>query len=343
MLGFLRSSRRGDIGIDLGTANTLVYARDRGVVANEPSVVAISETPTGKTQVLAVGEEARQMVGRTPAKIRAIRPMRSGVIGDFDAVEQMISFFIRRLSGRRFARPAVAISVPHGATPVERRAVIDAGLAGGARDVALVDEPMAAAVGAGLPVNEPRGSMVIDFGGGTTEAAVTSLGGIVCGINCEVGGFDLDAAVAAYIKRAYNVAVGEFTAEAIKLEIGAAIPPTGSEERSMEVKGLDLMEGIPRAVQVRETEIAECLAEPVWRIVKGVHDVLEQVPPELASDIVESGIVLTGGGALLRRMDQLLREETGLKVIVAEEPLLTGVCGVGKMLDQFESIRADSA
>jgi rod shape-determining protein MreB len=343
MLSFFRSGKRGDIGIDLGTANTLVYARDRGVVVNEPSVVAVSETPTGKTQVLAVGEEARQMVGRTPAKIRAIRPMRSGVIGDFDAVEQMIAYFIRRLSGRRFARPAVAISVPHGATPVERRAVIDAGLAGGARDVALVDEPMAAAVGAGLPVNEPRGSMVIDFGGGTTEAAVTSLGGIVCGINCEVGGFDLDAAVAAYIKRAYNVAVGEYTAEAIKLQIGAAIPPSSGEERTMEVKGLDLMEGIPRAVQVRESEIAECLAEPVWRIVKGVHDVLEQVPPELAADIVESGIVLTGGGALLRRMDQLLREETGLAVTVAEDPLLTGVHGVGRMLDRFDSIRAASA
>ena len=316
LLGFLSS----DIAIDLGTANTLVYVRGRGIVLNEPSVVAIS-TYHGKTQVLAVGDEAKLMLGRTPGNIQAIRPLRDGVIADFDTAEHMIKHFIRKVHNRRaFASPQVIICVPSGSTAVERRAIQESALSAGARRVFLIEEPMAAAIGAGLPVTEPTGSMVVDIGGGTTEVAVISLAGIVYARSVRVGGDKMDEAIIAYIRRNHNLLVGESSAERIKKEIGTACAPEDGEGRSMEIKGRDLMNGVPKELIITQRQIAESLAEPVSAIVDAVKMALENTAPELAADIVDKGIVMTGGGALLGNLDLVLRHATGLPVSIADDP-----------------------
>ena len=310
ILGFLSN----DIAIDLGTANTLVYVKGRGIVLNEPSVVAI-ETIRGKARVRAVGVDAKMMLGRTPGNIQAIRPLRDGVIADFDIAEHMIKHFIRKVHNRRaFARPQVIICVPSGSTPVERRAIQDAAMSAGARNAYLIQEPMAAAIGAGLPVSEPTGSMVVDIGGGTTEVAVISLGGIVYARSVRVGGDKMDEAIIAYIRRNHNLLVGESSAERIKKEIGTACPPEDGEGRTMQIKGRDLMNGVPKELVITQRQIAESLAEPVSAIVEAVKMALENTAPELAADIVDKGIVMTGGGALLGNLDLVLRHATGLPV-----------------------------
>ena len=328
-----------DMAIDLGTANTLVYLKGQGIVLNEPSVVAIAES-RGKNQLLAVGEEANRMIGRTPGNIRAIRPLSEGVIADFDIAEQMIKHFIRKAYKRRsFARPQVVISISFGATPVERRAIQEAAIAAGARRVFLIEEPMAAAIGAGLPVTEPTGSMVVDIGGGTTEVAVLSLGGIVYGRSVRAGGFLLDESISLYLRRTHNLLIGEATAERIKIEIGSACPPEDGEGRLMGVKGRDLVQGVPREVAISELQIAESLAEPVGTIVEAVKLALQQTPPELAADIVDKGIVLTGGGALLGNLDFVLRQATGLAVSIADEPLSCVVLGTGRCLEEMKTLK----
>ena len=327
----------GDLAIDLGTANTLVYVKGEGIVLNEPSVVAIVDNGE-KKKVLAVGEEANRMIGRTPGNIRAIRPMRSGVIGDFEVAQFMIKHFIRKAYPKRsFANPRVIVSVPSGATQVERRAIQEAAENSGARRVSLIEEPMAAAIGAGLPVDEPSGSMIVDIGGGTTGVAVISLGGIVTSITLRIAGYRLDEVIAAYIRRAHNVAIGEATAERIKIEVGSALAPNNGEGRITEIKGFDLFRGVPRAFPISEEEIAECLAEPVSAIVETVKQALEQTAPELSADISDKGIVLTGGGALLGHLDVVLRYATGLPVTIAEDPLTCGALGAGRVLEQIES------
>ena len=334
LLGFLSS----DIAIDLGTANTLVYVKGHGIVLNEPSVVAIS-TYKGKQQVLAVGEEAKQMLGRTPGNIQAIRPLRDGVIADFDTAEHMIKHFIRKVHHRRaFASPQVIICVPSGSTAVERRAIQESALSAGARRVFLIEEPMAAAIGAGLPVTEPTGSMVVDIGGGTTEVAVISLAGIVYARSVRVGGDKMDEAIIAYIRRNHNLLVGESSAERIKKEIGTACPPEDGEGRSMEIKGRDLMNGVPKELLITERQIAESLAEPVSAIVEAVKMALENTAPELAADIIDKGIVLTGGGALLGNLDLVLRHATGLPVSIAENPLSCVALGSGRALEEMRTL-----
>jgi rod shape-determining protein MreB len=329
-----------DMAIDLGTANTLVYVKGRGIVLDEPSVVAIADV-RGKKQVLAVGEEAKMMLGRTPGNIQAIRPLRDGVIADFEVAEEMIKHFIRKVHSRRgFARPMIIVCVPSGSTAVERRAIQESAENAGAHKVLLIEEPMAAAIGAGLPVTEPSGSMIVDIGGGTTEVAVISLGGIVYSRSVRVGGDKMDEAIISYIRRNHNLLIGESSAERIKMDIGAAAPPYDSEDGPYrEVKGRDLMNGVPREVLVSQRQIADSLAEPVAAIVEAVKVALENTPPELASDIVDKGIVLTGGGALLYRLDQVLRDATGLPVVVAEDALQCVALGTGRALEETKRLR----
>ena len=329
-----------DMAIDLGTANTLVYVKGKGIVLNEPSVVAIEEY-RGKKQVLAVGNEAKQMLGRTPGNINAIRPLRDGVIADFEIAEEMIKYFIRKVHNRRtFASPMVIVCVPSGSTAVERRAIQESAEAAGARKVWLIEEPMAAAIGADLPVTEPTGSMVVDIGGGTTEVAVLSLGGIVYARSVRVGGDKMDAAIISYIRRNHNLLVGEGSAERIKKEIGSACAPDAGEGRTIEIKGRDLMNGVPKEIIITERQVAESLSEPVSQIVEAVKVALEHTAPELAADIVDKGIVLTGGGALLTNLDQVLRNATGLPVSISEDPLACVVKGTGKALDEMSRLRS---
>ncbi len=338
MLGLLSA----DMGIDLGTANTLVYVKGRGIVLNEPSVVAIGTSKaTGKKQVLAVGDEAKLMLGRTPDGIRAIRPLRDGVIADFEVAEEMIKHFIRKVHNRRsFASPQIVICVPSGSTPVERRAIQESAESAGARRVYLIEEPMAAAIGAGLPVTEPSGSMVVDIGGGTTEVAVLSLGGIVYARSVRVGGDKMDEAVINYIRRYHNLLVGESSAERIKKEIGCACPPLdGGEGRLLEIKGRDLTNGVPKEILISERQVAEALSEPVTQIVEAVRVALENTAPELAADIVDKGIVLTGGGALLKNLDLVLRQATGLPVSVADDPLSCVALGTGRALEELDTLK----
>ncbi|MFA6279825.1 MAG: rod shape-determining protein [Bdellovibrionales bacterium] len=335
LLGLLSA----DMGIDLGTANTLVYVKGRGIVLNEPSVVAIA-TSRGKRQVLAVGDEAKLMLGRTPGNIQAIRPLRDGVIADFEVAEEMIKHFIRKVHNRRsFANPQIIICVPSGSTAVERRAIQESAESAGARRVFLIEEPMAAAIGAGLPVTEPTGSMVVDIGGGTTEVAVLSLGGIVYSRSVRVGGDKLDEAIINYIRRYHNLLIGESTAERIKKEIGSASPPEDGEGRVSEIKGRDLMYGVPKEIVITERQIAESLSEPVSAILEAVKVALENTAPELAADIVDKGIVLTGGGALLRNLDLVLRHATGLPVSVAEDPLSCVALGTGRALEEMHVLK----
>ncbi|MDP6772948.1 MAG: rod shape-determining protein [Rhodospirillales bacterium] len=335
LFGFLSA----DMAIDLGTANTLVYVKGRGIALNEPSVVAIAEM-RGKKQVLAVGEEAKQMLGRTPGNITAIRPLRDGVIADFEVAEEMIKHFIRKVHNRRsFASPLVIICVPSGSTAVERRAIQESAESAGARRVFLIEEPMAAAIGAGLPVTEPTGSMVVDIGGGTTEVAVLSLGGIVYSRSVRIGGDKMDEAIIGYIRRNHNLLVGEASAERIKEHIGSACPPEDGEGRTMDSKGRDLMNGVPKELILSERQIAESLAEPVGAIIEAVKVALEHTAPELAADIVDKGVVLTGGGALLSNMDFVLRHATGLPVSLADDPLSCVVLGTGRALEEMKKLK----
>ena len=335
IFGFLSA----DMAIDLGTANTLVYVKGKNIVLNEPSVVAIVELK-GKKQVLAVGNEAKQMLGRTPGNIQAIRPLRDGVIADFEIAEDMIKYFIRKVHNRRsFASPLIVICVPSGSTAVERRAIQESAEAAGARKVFLIEEPMAAAIGAGLPVTEPTGSMVVDIGGGTTEVAVLSLGGIVYARSVRVGGDKMNEAIIAYIRRNHNLLVGEGSAERIKEEIGSACPPEEGEGPTMEIKGRDLMNGVPKELVLSERQIAESLAEPISQIIEAVKGALEHTAPELAADIVDKGIVLTGGGALLTNMDYVLRYATGLPVSIADLPLQCVAMGTGRAMEEMKKLR----
>ena len=335
LFGFLSA----DMAIDLGTANTLVYVKGRGIVLNEPSVVAIAEVK-GKQLVLAVGEEAKQMLGRTPGNIRAIRPLRDGVIADFEVAEEMIKYFIRKVHNRRsFASPLVIICVPSGSTAVERRAIQESAESAGARKVLLIEEPMAAAIGAGLPVTEPTGSMVVDIGGGTTEVAVLSLGGIVYSRSVRVGGDKMDEAIIGYLRRNHNLLVGEASAARVKEEIGSACPPEKGEGRLMDIKGRDLMNGVPKELIISERQVAESLTEPVSAIIETVKVALEHTAPELAADIVDKGIVLTGGGALLGNLDFVLRHATGLPVSLADDPMTCVVLGTGRALEEMRRLK----
>lgn len=325
-----------DLAIDLGTANTLVYLRGKGIVCNEPSVVVYKRDDK---RIIAVGAEAKRMLGKTPQNVVAIRPVKEGVIADFDATGEMLKYFIKKVHDRKtFIAPRIVIGVPSGITQVEQRAVKDAAQASGAREVYLIEEPMAAAVGVGLPVSEPSGNIIVDIGGGTTDVAVISLGGIVYSKAVRVAGDKMDEAIISYLKRKYNVLVGERTAEQIKIEIGSAFK-MDSQQRTMEIKGRDLLSGVPKSVVITEDEIREALKEPVSFIVDTVKTTLENTPPELAADIVDRGIVLAGGGALLRGLDRLISEETGVPVIVADDPLTAVVRGAGKMLDDMELLR----
>ena len=322
-----------DMAIDLGTANTLVYVRGRGIVLNEPSVVAL-ETVNGKKVVRAVGNDAKMMMGRTPGNIEAIRPLRDGVIADIEVAEDMIKHFIKKVHSTKFGRyPEIVICVPSGSTKVERRAIRDAASNAGASQVYLIEEPMAAAIGAGMPVTEPLGSMVVDIGGGTTEVAVLSLRGIAYTSSVRVGGDKMDEAIVSFIRRNYNLLIGESTAERIKKELGTAIVPAKGEGKAIYVKGRDLINGIPKEILINEEQIAEALAEPVDAIIEAVRLALENTAPELAADIVDHGIVLTGGGALLHGLDIAIREATGLHVSVAEDPLTCVALGTGKALE----------
>ena len=323
-----------DIGIDLGTANTLVYVRDRGIVLREPSVVAIQK---GTNRVLAVGEEAKRMLGRTPGNIVAVRPLKAGVIADFDITEAMLRYFIRKVHNRRkLVRPQVIIAVPSGITEVEKRAVKDSAERAGARKVFLIEEPMAAAIGVGLPVQEPAGNMIVDIGGGTTEVALISLAGIVFSRSIRVGGDEMDEAIVQYMKRVYNLMIGERTAEEIKITIGSAYPL--EEESSMQVKGRDLVNGLPKTLTVTSEEIREALMEPVQSIVESVRITLERCPPELSADLVDRGLILAGGGGLLRGLDTLIAEQTGLPVHVADDALSAVAEGTGVVLHELQSI-----
>lgn len=323
------------MGIDLGTANTLVYVRGKGIVLRESSVVAVAKD---RKRALAVGEQAKQMIGRTPGSIIAVRPLLDGVIADFDVAEIMLKYFISKVHDRKsFMKPRMVIGVPSGITGVERRAVIEAALTAGAREAHLIEEPMAAAIGAGLPVAEPTGSMVVDIGGGTTEVAVISLGGIVVSKSVRVAGDELNEAIMTHMKRAYNLAIGERTAEDIKIKLGSAYK--NSQEHTMEVRGLNLNEGLPRTVVITSSEIREAIAEDVTQIVNAVKTTLERTPPELASDIIDRGIVLAGGGALLRGLDELITSETQISVHIAEDPLSCVALGTGRVLEEFNALR----
>ena len=324
-----------DLAIDLGTANTLVYAKGKGIVVSEPSIVAVNKV-TGKVE--AVGRDAKEMLGRTPGNIVAIRPMKDGVIADFEITEKMLSHFIRKAHNRNtMVRPRIIIGIPSEVTQVEKRAVKDSALKAKASEVYLVDQAMAAAIGAGLPITEPSGNMVVDIGGGTTDIAVISLAGIVYSKSVRVAGNEMDEAIIQYIKKKYNLLIGERTSEQIKLELGSAFPL--DEPITMEIKGRDLIEGIPKTLTITDSEIREALAEPISIIVNAVRVALERTPPELSADIVDRGIVLTGGGSLLKNLDKLLREETSLPVSVAEDPLSSVVLGTGKMLSDFDLLR----
>ena len=326
-----------DMAIDLGTANTLVYVKNRGVVLNEPSVVAVLNQG-GKSKVIAVGEEAKNMLGKTPGHIQAIRPMKDGVIADFVVTEEMIKHFIRKVHNRKtFANPRIIICVPTGSTPVERRAIHDSALAAGARKVSLIEEPMAAAIGAGLPVSEPRGSMVVDIGGGTSEVAVISLGGIVYSRSIRIGGDAMDAALIHYMRKRYNLLIGEASAEMIKKEVGIAVSPKNGDGKTIDIKGRDLASGVPKEIEMSQTQVAEALSEPIQAIIDGVKSALEDTPPELSADLVDMGVVLTGGGALLESMDEAIRESTGLPVTIAEEALSCVALGSGKALESESS------
>ena len=328
-----------DMAIDLGTANTLVVLKSQGVVLNEPSVVAIVEN-MGKKTVLAVGDEAKTMLGRTPGNISAIRPLRDGVIADFIVTEEMIKHFIKKVHKRSaLVSPQVVICVPSGATAVERRAIQESAEAAGARRVYLIEEPMAAAIGANLPVTEASGSMVVDIGGGTTEVAILSLGNIVYARSVRVGGDKFDDAIVAFIRRHHNLLIGEMTAERIKKGIATAKIPKDGVGASIEVRGRDLVNGVPKEIEINQAQICEALAEPVGQIIEATKTALEQTPPELAADIVERGIVLTGGGALLGELDTTIREATGLPVVIAEDPLTCVVMGTGRCLDEMKSLR----
>ncbi len=331
LLGFFSN----DIGIDLGTANTLVYVKDHGIVLREPSVVAVHQ---GTNKVLAVGDEAKRMLGRTPGNIVAIRPLKDGVIADFEITEEMLRHFISKVHNRRrMVRPRVVIAVPSGITEVEKRAVKDSATHAGAREVYLIEEPMAAAIGVGLPVQDAAGNMIVDIGGGTTEVALISLSGIVFSRSVRVAGDELDEAIAQYMKRAYNLMIGERTAEEIKIKIGSAYKL--EKETTMEVKGRDLVAGLPKTITISSQEVREALTEPVATIVDSVRITLERCPPELSADLVDRGLVLAGGGALLRGLDKLLSEETGLPVHVAEDPLSAVAEGTGKALQELKFLR----
>ena len=323
-----------DIGIDLGTANTLVYVKDQGIVLREPSVVAVR---AGSSHVLAVGDEAKRMLGRTPGNIVAVRPLKDGVIADFEMTEAMLRHFITKVHSSRWVRPRVVIAVPSGITEVEKRAVKESAAHAGAREVYLIEEPMAAAIGVGLPVQDAAGNMIIDIGGGTTEVALISLSGIVFSRSVRVAGDELDEAVAGYMKRAYNLMIGERTAEEIKIKIGSAYPM--DKETSMEVKGRDLVAGLPKTLTITSQEVREALLEPISTIVESVRVTLERCPPELSADLVDRGLVLAGGGALLRGLDKLLQEETGLPVHVAEDPLSAVAEGTGRALSEIKFLR----
>ena len=327
-----------DLAVDLGTANTVVYAKGRGIVVSEPSVVAVERDARGVNRVRAVGREAKQMLGRTPGNIVAIRPMRDGVIADFEITEAMLRYFIARVHDRkRMVRPRIVIAVPSGITEVEKRAVRESAMSAGAREVHLVDEPMVAAIGAGMPVAEPSGNMIVDVGGGTTEVAVISLSGIVYSNSTRVGGDKMDEAIINFIKRKYNLLIGESTAEIVKISIGTAFPT--DEVKSMEVKGRDLVAGVPKILEIKSEEVREALSEPVSAVVESVKMALERTPPELAADIVDKGIILVGGGSLLNNLDVLLRETTGLPVMLAEDPLTAVALGTGRTLDDLSLLK----
>lgn len=328
-----------DLAVDLGTANTLVYVKGKGIVANEPSVVAVQEDNKGAKRILAVGREAKDMVGRTPGSIKAIRPLKEGVIADFDVAQKMLEYFIRRTHNNRksFVRPRIIVSVPIGITEVEKRAVKESAEAAGAREVYLIEETMAAALGAGMPVTEPTGNMVVDIGGGTTGVAVISLAGIVVSKSVRIGGDKMDESILQYVKRTYNMLVGERTAEEIKINLGRVV--VNGDVGVMKVKGRDLRAGVPKTIDITSEEVREALSEPVSMIVESIKQTLERTPPELAADIVDNGIVLTGGGALLCGLDMLIKEETGLPVNVAEDPLTCVVLGSGKALDELEILK----
>ncbi len=329
------SAFASDVAIDLGTANTCVFVRGRGIVLNEPSIVAFN---VAKGQIEAVGQEAHEMLGRTPPNLRAVRPMKDGVIADFDAAEKMLMYFVKKAHGKRaFVRPRLVIGVPSEITQVERRAVKDSGFRVKASEVHLVDEPMAAAIGSGLPITEPAGNMIIDIGGGTTDIAVISMAGTVYGRSLRVAGDAMDEAIIQYMRKACNLHIGERTAQQIKYEVGSAAPL--DEALMMQVKGRHVFEGVPRTVTVCDTEIREALAEPLRQIVQAVRDSLEQIPPELSADIYDRGLVLSGGGALLRNLDRRLRDETGLPVLVAENPLMSVVIGAGMILNDLALLR----
>ncbi|MGC9975440.1 MAG: rod shape-determining protein [Syntrophales bacterium] len=338
LFDFILGKFSSDIAIDLGTANTLVYMKGKGIVLNEPSVVAINKDSRGSKKVLAVGSEAKKMLGRTPGNIVAIRPLREGVIADFDITEAMIRHFIQRVYKRgTLIRPRIIISIPSGITQVERRAVREAAESAGAREVYFIEEPMAAAIGAGLPVMEPTSSMVVDIGGGTTEVAVISLGGIVCSKSVRIAGDRMDEEIVQYMKRKYSLLIGERSAEIIKMSIGCAYPDR--ELRALDVKGRNLVRGIPTIVEINSEEVREAIMEPVNIIVATIRNVLENAPPELAGDIVERGIVLTGGGALLTNLDVLIKAETGLPVVVADDPLSVVARGAGMALDHIDVLK----
>jgi rod shape-determining protein MreB len=323
-----------DMAVDLGTANTLVYVRGRGIILNEPSVVAVNMR-TGVP--LAVGAEAKRMIGRTPSHIQAIRPLKDGVIADFDICEKMLRYFIHRVHQRRFAKPRMVICVPSGITGVEQRAVMEAAEYAGAREAHIIEEPMAAAIGAGLPVHEPAGNMVVDIGGGTTEVAVISLGGIVTSQSIRIAGDELDEAIVAFVKKEYSLALGERTAEEIKIALGSAYPLV--DEVRAEIRGRDLVTGLPKTIIISTAEVREAIEEPVSAIVDAVKVTLDRTPPELAADIMEQGIVLTGGGALLHGLDARLQQETGMPIVVARDPLNCVAIGSGQFLEEFEALR----
>lgn len=336
--GYVYGLFSNDLAIDLGTANTLIYQKGQGIVCNEPSVVAVQNDGSGRKRVVAVGQEAKSMLGRTPESISAIRPVKDGVIADFEVTEQMLRHLMRKVHNRRtLVRPRIIICVPHGITEVEKRAVRDSAESAGAREVYLIEEPMAAAIGAGLPVTEACGSMILDIGGGTTEIAVISLKGIVFSRSIRMGGDKMDEAISNYVKRKYNMLIGERTAEQIKIAVGS-VSPSG-QNLSMEVRGRDLVHGVPKSVVVSEEEVAEALVEPINQVLELVRVALEKTPPELSSDIVDRGITLAGGGALLRNLDQLISKHTGLPVVLVDDPLSAVVVGSGAVLDQLEVMK----
>jgi rod shape-determining protein MreB len=339
MFSKLLGCMSNDMAIDLGTANTLVYVKGKGIELNEPSVVALYKQ-NGQVRPYAFGHAAKMMLGRTPAEIEAIRPLKDGVIADFKGAEEMIKYFIHTVHKRRsFAKPLIVVCVPSGSTPVERRAIQDAAESAGAREVFLIEEPMAAAIGADLPVTEPTGSMIIDIGGGTTEVAVLSLGGIVYARSVRVGGDKMDEAIISYIRRQHNLLIGESSAEKIKKQIGAACSPIDGKGRSMEIKGRDLINGVPKEIVLDEHKISESLVEPVSQIIEAVKIALECTPPELSSDIVDKGIVLTGGGSLLHNLDLVLREATGLPVLIADDPLSCVANGIGRVIENMDKLQ----